>query len=750
MTNSFRPQAAPVDTFVPPVSVAPPTDLDVLARALKTVNPGIQAFLGNKMDEAIEAEKAEGMELAIEDSFSDFKNVVRSVGKKDGEAAATQLIGGSIFAQKAYEKQKVEILGNNVLNKFSNSYETTLINDRPLSSYTFESPEFQGWLEEQRNEFVNQLGDINPTYVNKYFLPKLAAATGQITSYQIKQHKLYNVEQIKKLTVPTVESLVLNIDDGAKITEIIKQFEIDMNNAGIFGQQRTDQQNLIVETIADFAEEAGMNGDLSDAVKILDLAKLFPSGPDGKLSLEDNPTFLDEKNKVIKVIKNNDYNDVIRKEKLEDIEKTNELEKTLKDINEINKQINNTEDEAEKKVLQKQSQILLENYKAKYPEMTPRLNTILSNIDQNMALDYGEILIKIRGGGYDSKQQALDAAFAFYAQDPKRNQPQFDTLMRAINDVETGRYTYAGQLLGKLKTQLKNELSNVKGAIWADSGDLRGFTASELNRLEIEANDLFFNWMDKFIEKEGREPSISEQRNWFNTNIRDVYLEEAKKFKPPTPSGASNVDSSQNNNDQDFDPNKNNQDLEGDLSSNPVVNTLNQVANALTGTRPAAAGTIEEAQEQGQLKSVSKQQSLRDGANELGVKPEDLAAIISYETIGTFDPQIVGTDKNTGDTYQGLIQFGPWERENYNITTEMSFQDQVKAVVQFLKDRGVKPGHGPKEIYAAVFTGHVGNIENGGLDWVDANGTTVNKALKDLLPGGGHYEKAVQFLQQKS
>ena len=91
---------------------------------------------------------------------------------------------------------------------------------------------------------------------------------------------------------------------------------------------------------------------------------------------------------------------MIRKEKLEDIEKTNELEKTLKDINEINKQINNTEDEAEKKVLQKQSQILLENYKAKYPEMTPRLNTILSNIDQNMALDYGEILIKIRGGQF--------------------------------------------------------------------------------------------------------------------------------------------------------------------------------------------------------------------------------------------------------------------------------------------------------------------------------------------------------------
>ena len=67
MTNSFRPQAAPVDTFVEPVSVAPPTDLDVLARALKAVNPGIEAFLDNKMDEAIEDEQQKGIEIAYDE-----------------------------------------------------------------------------------------------------------------------------------------------------------------------------------------------------------------------------------------------------------------------------------------------------------------------------------------------------------------------------------------------------------------------------------------------------------------------------------------------------------------------------------------------------------------------------------------------------------------------------------------------------------------------------------------------------------
>ena len=109
MTNSFQPQARPVDTFVRPVSVAPPSDLDVLARALKAVNPGIEAFLDNRLDEAVKAEKAEGMELAIEDSVKGFKNITKSIRKKDGDDAARQLIGGSIFADRAYQKTKANI-----------------------------------------------------------------------------------------------------------------------------------------------------------------------------------------------------------------------------------------------------------------------------------------------------------------------------------------------------------------------------------------------------------------------------------------------------------------------------------------------------------------------------------------------------------------------------------------------------------------------------------------------------------------
>ena len=40
----------------------------------------------------------------------------------------------------------------------------------------------------------------------------------------------------------------------------------------------------------------------------------------------------------------------------------------------------------------------------------------------------------------------------------------------------------------------------------------------------------------------------------------------------------------------------------------------------------------------------------------------------------------------------------------------MTFEEQM-GVTNFLKDRGVQPGHGAKEIYAAIFTGNVSNLD---------------------------------------
>ena len=110
MTNSFRPQASPVDTYVRPSTVAPTTGFDQLVNALKTVNPAINQYFDSRIKEEIADEQQEGAELAIEESVKGFKNITKSVRKKDGDDAARQLIGGSIFADRAYQRTKANIL----------------------------------------------------------------------------------------------------------------------------------------------------------------------------------------------------------------------------------------------------------------------------------------------------------------------------------------------------------------------------------------------------------------------------------------------------------------------------------------------------------------------------------------------------------------------------------------------------------------------------------------------------------------
>ena len=142
----------------------------------------------------------------------------------------------------------------------------------------------------------------------------------------------------------------------------------------------------------------------------------------------------------------------------------------------------------------------------------------------------------------------------------------------------------------------------------------------------------------------------------------------------------------------------------------------------------------------------SRVQSIVKSANELGISPIVLAAVIAQES--SFRPTVVSVDKATGKKYTGLIQFGPYEIAKYNIKENMTFEEQMVAVTSFLRDRGVMPGHGAKEIYAAIFTGNVSNLDKGGADWTDSNGTTVNKALPNLLEGGSKYKMAIDFLQQ--
>jgi len=658
MTSSFQPQARPVDTFVAPSTVAPTDGFDQLVRALKTVNPGINKFIDFKLDEVIEEEQAEGTEIAIEKAANNFKDITKSVKKTDGDAAARQLIGGSIFAQKAYERTKAQILGNNIKSKLTNSYSTTSINGKPLTAYPFESPEFQGWLTEQRNQVVGKLDDVNATYVNKYFLPKLAESTGTITSHHIKQHKEYKFEQLKSLTTPLVNQVLAGDDDDSK--GLIEGFELSMNQLGIQGKDRQKVNEMIVEALADEAEAIGLSegGSLEDAIDILDKAKLFPYGPDGQLDLSQHPDFKDESTRIKKAINDYEWKQSQREIAQQKREKEKTVDTVLKGYSKLLDAADKSQDPTEKTQLLEQAAKSLEDLRTTYPDLAPKINNIVTNLDGDTQDRYAQLLGRIKTGGFESKSEAQLEALQFLQDERTPDTPQntklYDNLMRAIDDVENGQYVYANKLLTELKSQIKGELSNVEGAIFFDSGALKGPAASEKNRLFNEASDDFYDWIDKFKEENNKAPSKTEQREYFNNNIRKTSLDNAKSWKPKNPyeSGVSPVKNeekkTESDNETDTRAEDQNSDFQGPVSSNPVIDTVNQVVNALTGTRPAAAGTLEEAQERGDL-MIEEPQIITTGngvermennfptiyklAKEVGIKfPEIVAAQFSLES----------------------------------------------------------------------------------------------------------------------
>jgi hypothetical protein len=76
----------------------------------------------------------------------------------------------------------------------------------------------------------------------------------------------------------------------------------------------------------------------------------------------------------------------------------------------------------------------------------------------------------------------------------------------------------------------------------------------------------------------------------------------------------------------------------------------------------------------------------------------------------------------------GLIQFGPHERAQYGANSGQSYTEQMGAVVRYLKDRGVKPGMGLKDIYSAINAGRPG-LYNAS----DRPGYTVSRHVREML-----------------
>ena len=510
-STAFQSSARPVDTFVAPPSVQPKTDLEELAEALQSINPAIQTFIGSRIKKEIEKEEAEGTEQAIEDAASNFKDISKGVNKTDGEDAARQLIGGSIFADRAYQKTKAEILGNNLASTLSNSYATTQIDGKSLNTYSLNSEQFQTWLSGERSKVVDQLNDINPTYVNKYFLPKLADATATVTSSHIKQHQEYNLEKLKNLAVPLVKGLIVS-DDETDL-ELISNFEESMSNLGLVTKDRSDLNKTIVNILIDQAEAVGLsgNGDIEGAEDILDIALQFPYGVDGKLNLTAHPDYQNKVNTLKKSINNYIY----EYEKRKDVEqKRKQREETIQEL---------------KRFAGTGNARILSNLMKKYPLDANKISIAGVALDGTTLERSAQLETNMIAGKYESAKDASLAALQWY-QDPStpktvQNRNRLTQLLDTAESVERGDYTEINKGLTELLGQLKGEFSGSEFII-SNTGQLNDNGSRNVTDFYNKAKLELYQYR---LSEEGRNATTLDIINKIE-EVKSKYIEQARKL----------------------------------------------------------------------------------------------------------------------------------------------------------------------------------------------------------------------------
>ena len=363
----------------------------------------------------------------------------------------------------------------------------------------------------ERSKVVDQLSDINPTYVNKYFLPKLADATATVTSSHIKQHQEYNLEKLKNLAVPLVKGLIVS-DDETDL-ELISNFEESMNNLGLVTKDRSDLNKTIVNILIDQAEAVGLsgNGDIDAAEDILDIAKKFPYGVDGKLNLTAHPDYQSKVNDLKKSINNYIY----EYEKRKDVEqKRKQREETIQEL---------------KRFADTGNARILTNLMKKYPLDAPKISTAGVALDGTTLERSAQLETNMIAGKYESAKDASLAALQWY-QDPStpktvQNRNRLTQLLDTAESVERGDYTEINKGLTELLGQLKGEFSGSEFII-SNTGQLNDNGSRKVTDFYNKAKLELYQYR---LSEDGRNATTLDIINKIE-EVKSKYIEEARKL----------------------------------------------------------------------------------------------------------------------------------------------------------------------------------------------------------------------------
>jgi len=563
-STAFTSSASPVDTFVAPPSVQPMSGLEQLANTLSTINPSLQKYIGTRMETAVEKEKEKGFKLAIDTVLSEgtMGGIVNDIRKKDGNDAATQLIGGSIFADRAYSKAVSSLYSSQLNSNMQQAYYDAEIDDvdskgnpikKSLRSYSPSDPKFinwyQGYVKDSTDKILNSGGDIDSTE----FITNLKTSVFNINKIAREENNKFKVEKIKSLSIDYLNKASQDwLDGNREESKIhITKFIDETRRLGLTGGDASDVYKGLVESIANVGQYYVTTADVNSLDEIDDLiiglGKSIPYGNNNG-NLTQHPLWQEKIEPVLESLEDELFEELTQGPKIDKFKRGIKLENKLKEVNllpintpkeraiykqEITKLKNNREFSDLNEIFKSNNFPFIENFTSEI--LNIRVNMKLRNYkdNENPSTDLGLIKNKIVDLGITDQGILTDLEQAIgIASDYKSIYEIFDIKSKKLFDDLDSFYRSKAKSNGTFSTL------NLGGGITINGGGLDNDSYIEKYNNEQEIDNNFEAWIKEkyYQEKDGVKiggPSDSDITDWLKTERerieKDVFKINAKQ-----------------------------------------------------------------------------------------------------------------------------------------------------------------------------------------------------------------------------
>jgi len=350
-STAFRSSARPIDTFVAEPSVLPKTGAEELADILQAVNPNLQEFIGKRIEKNIEKDKDKAFKMALDTVLADgtIGKVADATRKEEGDEAARQLIGGSIFVDRFYKQYLGELYGSQLDSNAKEAYRDAEIDTfnaegepikRSIRSYKPTDPEFINWRQNYFNDQTQKILDLGGEIDSANFISNLQTSVVNLNKLAREENNAFRLEKVKELSNDyfnkTAKDWLSGKREDAQLH--ITNFINDTRKLGLTGGDAREIYTGLVDNIANIGQYYVTTSDVNDLDEVDDLiiglGLSIPYGNNGG-NLTQHPEWQEKIEPILENLEDELNEELTQGPKIDKAKRRIKLENKLVEVNKL-------------------------------------------------------------------------------------------------------------------------------------------------------------------------------------------------------------------------------------------------------------------------------------------------------------------------------------------------------------------------------------------------------------------------------